>query len=97
MSRLDRILVESDAPPTPSGFVDDVMAAVRRLEQAPKPLPFPWAWLGTAVAVVAVLAASWLAGAAAPFEPLDAPLLLGLGVLVGSGLFSYVTVEWLRD
>lgn len=94
MNRLDRILSESDAPEPSAGFVAAVMAAVRQTERVPEPLPFPWRWVtGGAVAVLAVALVSLAGGASAAPPALDGELLLALGVLAASGLFSYLAVE----
>ncbi|MEZ5332325.1 MAG: hypothetical protein R2991_09800 [Thermoanaerobaculia bacterium] len=99
MNRLDRILLESDAPAASPRFVAGVMEAIERAERAPAPLAFPW-WAVVATAIVGLLAA--LVGLAGPegalsVAPVDGRILLALAVLGGSGLVSYFTVEWIRD
>lgn len=96
MSRLDRVMLESDAPGPSPGFVARVMAAIDRAENAPAPLAFPWWAIGASVVaglLVAVLGAADLAGTAL-VPAIDGRVLLALAVLAGSGLFSYLTVEW---
>jgi len=100
MSSLDRILTESDAPAPSPGFVAAVMAAVRASDRAPAPLPVPWAWLaGTAAAALLAGVSALLGPGDALGSPphLDRGVVLALGVLAASGLFSYLTVEWVRD
>jgi len=100
MSSLDRMLTESDAPAPSPGFVSAVMSAVRAFDRGPAPLPFPWAWLGAALAAALLAAVSAIVGRGellAALPRLDGRVLLALAVLAASGLFSYLTVEWVRD
>jgi hypothetical protein len=76
------------------------MGAVRASDRAPAPLPFPWAWLGVGLGAGLLAALSAVVGRGELIESLprlDGPVVLALAVLAASGLFSYLTVEWVRD
>ena len=98
MTKLDRILLESDTPEPSATFVASVMREVRTSGSAPAPLAFPWLPIVAGVGLTAALV-PYLIGRATELGGADAlgagdtRLLIGLGVLLASAVVAVLPLE----